>query len=465
MQKHIAIIGGGPGGYVAAIRGAQLGAKITLIEKHKMGGNCLNYGCIPTKALYQGASHFKAVTAMRDFGINAGDATVDMSVMMAKKQSVVCELVTGIEQLLKKNTVEVLEGEASLIDEKTLRIFTGETEEVILKPDYILIATGSEPIIPPIEGVTLPGVLTSQELLETRALPKSLTIVGGGIIGMEFAGIFSALGTEVTVIEAMDQILSGMDSELTKRFSAGIKKQGITVHKATKASEIKALDGQYELICHNSKGVFSVTSEKILMAVGRKPVIRGLNLDEADIKYSLKGIEVNEHFVTNSECVYAIGDVIGGKMLAHVASHQAVEAIEHMILGKVSAKASAVPACVFVFPEIATVGVTEDQLKAEKIAYKKSKFMMGANGKALTLGKPEGFIKVLANTEDQVIGVHIMGAHASDLIHEATLAVNEAMSVDMIKEMIHAHPTLSEAFHEAVLGIKGEAIHMAPSKK
>jgi dihydrolipoamide dehydrogenase len=465
MQKHIAIIGGGPGGYVAAIRGAQLGAKITLIEKHKMGGNCLNYGCIPTKALYQSASYFKSVTEMRDFGIHLGDAILDMAGMMNKKQSVVKELVTGVEQLLKRNGVEVLEGEASFLDGKTLRVMGKDKVEQFLTPDYIVIATGSETIIPNIKGVTSAHILTSQELLDIKALPKSVTIVGGGVIGMEFAGIFSALGTEVTVIEALDQILTGVDSELVKRFSAGLKKQGIKVHKATKALEIKRLEKEFEVVCQDKKGLFSVNTDQILMAVGRKPKIGGLNLDQADIEYTLKGIEVNEHFVTNSDHIYAIGDVIGGKMLAHVASHQAITAIEHMLLGEKSTKASVVPACIFVFPEIATVGVTEDDLIAEQRVYKKSKFMMGANGKALTLGKPEGLVKVLTNMEDEIVGVHIMGAHASDLIHEATLAVNEAMSVDTIKEMIHAHPTLSEAFHEAVLGIKGEAIHMAPYKK
>jgi len=239
MQKHIAIIGGGPGGYVAAIRGAQLGAKITLIEKHKMGGNCLNYGCIPTKALYQSASYFKSVTEMRDFGIHLGDAILDMAGMMNKKQSVVKELVTGVEQLLKRNGVEVLEGEASFLDGKTLRVMGKDKVEQFLTPDYIVIATGSETIIPNIKGVTSAHILTSQELLDIKALPKSLTIVGGGVIGMEFAGIFSALGTEVTVIEALDQILTGVDSELVKRFSAGLKKQGIKVHKATKALELK----------------------------------------------------------------------------------------------------------------------------------------------------------------------------------------------------------------------------------
>lgn len=464
--KKMIVIGGGPGGYVAAIRGAQLGASVTVIESNKIGGTCLNDGCIPTKALYKSASLYHAMTETAQFGIHVDGFRLDMAGVQGHKQQVVGTLVDGVAALLKANRIDVISGKAHLMSNRQIAVITPEGETTVLSADGIVIATGSEPMMPPIEGIDLEGVVTSEQILKFDFVPKKLTIIGGGVIGMEFAGIFNAFGSEVTVVEFADQILGQLDAEIVKRYAVQAKKQGIAIHKQTKAKQIRKLENQALVCtCEGKKGDFDIESDQILVSVGRIPRIRALNLDEAEIKYSLKGIEVTEHFETNQAGIYAIGDCNGKTMLAHAASHQAIEAVDHFMGISHEHSATPIPSCVFVNPEIASVGLTEEVLKDRGIDYLKSKFMFGANGKALTMGEGEGILKVLSDKDGVLLGVHIMGPHASDLIHEATLALHQALDVNAIKGMIHAHPTLSEAFHEAVLGLKGEAIHLAPLKK
>lgn len=330
--------------------------------------------------------------------------------------------------------------------------------------DKIIIATGSKPVIPPIPGADDTGIYTSEGILNFDSIPKTLAVIGGGVIGMELACIFNALGTKITVIEFLPSILAQIDSDITKRLVVSLKKKGIQINTSTKVTGIENNNGLYKVLCEGKKGSIEFEAERVLISTGRMPVFEGLNLDSIGIEHDRKGIKVDDYFQTNIKGIYAIGDVNGINMLAHAASHQGICAAEH-IMGKPSHMPSVVPGCVFIFPEVATTGITEDAAKAQGITYKTSKFMFGANGKALALGEGEGFVKVLASEDDTIIGVHIMGPHASDLIHEATLAVNSAMKVDDIKNTIHAHPTLSEAFAEAVLGLKGEAIHMVPPKK
>jgi dihydrolipoamide dehydrogenase len=466
MTKKIIVIGGGPGGYVAAIRGAQLGASVTVIETNRIGGTCLNDGCIPTKALYKSASLYHDMAHMAQFGIEIDGCHLDMAGVQRHKQQVVDTLVDGVAALLKANRVEVIQGIAHLLPGRQVAVESLEGETTVLAADGIIIATGSEPMLPKIEGMNLEGVVTSEQILKFDHVPKRLAIIGGGVIGMEFAGIFNAFGSEVTVVEFADQILGQLDAEIVKRYGVLAKKQGITVHKQTKAKCItKVADQGLVCTCEGKKGDFDIESDQILVSVGRIPRIGALNLDQADIKYTLKGIEVTEHFETNQAGIYAIGDCNGKTMLAHAASHQAIEAVDHFMGVLQPHSASHIPSCVFVNPEIASVGLTEEAIKERGITYLKSKFMFGANGKALTMGEGEGLIKVLSDENGVLLGVHIMGPHASDLIHEAALALHQSLDVNAIKGMIHAHPTLSEAFHEAVLGLKGEAIHLAPLKK
>ena len=465
MQKRIVVIGGGPGGYVAAIRGAQLGAKVTLIERHKIGGTCLNYGCIPTKTLYKNAELLHTLKHIEDFGIKVDHYSIDVDKIQSRKDEVVHTLVSGIEQVVKANGVEIIDGSASFIDAKTLKVVKADGETIEVSGDDIIIATGSTSAVPPFEGVNLPGVVTSKELLEFKSIPEKLVIIGGGVISMEFAGIFAALGSEVSVVIRSDKFLREVDSEITKRFGAMLKKKGIELNKSVENMKIVQTESGLKVTGDNKKGPVEFPADTVLLSTGRVPVYKDLNLDAAGVEVTKKGIAVDHHtFKTNVDNVYAIGDVNGIIMLAHAASHQGIAAVESIMGIEHKGNHDAIPNCIFVFPEIAGVGITEDEANEKGIEIKKSKFMFGANGKALSIGEPDGFIKVISDMNDVVLGVHIMGPHASDLIAEGTLAVANRMTVDQIANTVHAHPTLAESFAEATLGLRGEAIHMAPPK-
>jgi len=352
-------------------------------------------------------------------------------------------LVSGIEKLLSSAGVEVIFGEARISGRNSVAV-NGET----LHFDRLIIATGSSSFIPPIKGVEHEGVVTSTELLDFREIPEELVIVGGGVIGMEFAGIFASFGTKVTVLEALPGILPGIDGEIVKRLKPLLKKKNIEVMTSVMVKEIVKDGGKL----------------KVIISTGRRANVKNLGLEEVGIETGRTGITVNEHFMTNIEGIYAIGDVNGKWLLAHAASAQGEYVAEH-IAGEHPVIGKFVPGCVFVFPEIASVGYTEEQLKAENLEYHTSKFLLGANGKALSMGEGEGLVKVISDMDYKIIGVHIMGAHASDLIHEGLLACEKGMTVDDLKSVIHAHPTLAEAFLESVMGLKGEAVHMVQARR
>lgn len=465
MEHSIIIIGGGPAGYVAAIEAARNGATVTLIEEDKLGGTCLNRGCIPTKALIRTAEVINTVKNSKEFGVNTSGFNVDIDAIQKRKNDVVSKLVSGVETLLQGNNVRVIKGFASFMDYYTLMVKKDDGDTEIISADNIIIATGSSPLIPPIEGADLSSICTSEELLSFKEVPKSITIIGGGVIGMEMATILNALGSKVNVIEFLPRILSNQDSDITKRYTVIAKKSGITINVKTRVTKIEKVEDGYSIIAKGPKGDVSFESEKVMIAVGRKPNIDGLNIDEIGIKHNGKGIIVDYNYQTNIRGIYAIGDVNGLCMLAHAASHQG-ECVANYIMGIRENMSSMVPACVFVFPEIASVGITEDEAKGQEIPYITSKFMFGANGKALAMGEEQGFIKLIATRHDGVdredeiiIGAHIMGPHASDLIHECNIFISKRMKIREIKNIIHAHPTLSEVVIEAVNGLIGEAIH------
>ncbi|WP_029451114.1 dihydrolipoyl dehydrogenase [Clostridium algidicarnis] len=465
MDKDIIIIGGGPGGYVAAIRAAQLGLNVTVIEKDKLGGTCLNRGCIPTKALYRNAEILNILENIDEFGISVSDYSINVAKVQDRKNKVVHTLVLGVEQLLKANKVEVISGEATLKDKNTVTVKTADGVQD-MRTKNIIIATGSVPYMPNIKGIEEKGVVTSDELLEFEEIPEELVILGGGVIGLEFAGIFNAMKTKVKVIKASTTIFPSVDSDITKRYSAYLKKQGIEVQSSVDVKSIERQGEKLVVKAEGKKGEMSITADTILISKGRRANVKGLDIESLGIDMDKKGIRVDENLKTNIEGIYAIGDVNGISLLAHAASSQGVYAVEH-IAGLTNKKYEAIiPDCIFVFPEIASVGVTEDEAKKRELEYNASKFMFGANGKALSLGEGDGFIKILSLKEDDtIIGVHIMGPHASDLIHEGALAINNKLGVEDIKKTVHAHPTLSEAFYEAALGLKKEAIHIAPPRK
>lgn len=465
MEMDVVVIGGGPGGYVAAIKAAQLGAKTCVIEMDRVGGTCLNRGCIPTKALYRNAEILNIIHEIDEFGISIPSYEVDINKVHDRKEKVVESLVTGVQQLLKANGVELIEGRAVLKDKNTVvaTLHDGTTRKITTK--NIILATGSKPSMPPIEGADLPGVLDSDDILNMREIPKRLLVVGGGVIGMEFAGIFNSLGTEVTVLQSGDRILKFADADLTKRLVASVKKKGVNMQLNTRIQKVEQGENCLKITAEGKKGEVTFEAEKVLMAIGRVPLVDGIGLEDVGVDFDKRGIKINSNFETNVEGIYAIGDVNAKCMLAHAASHQGITVAERIMGHSSDANHDLVPNCVFVFPELSTVGATEDELKEAGKEYKVSKFMFAANGKAMSLGETEGFVKVIADMDNTIIGVHILGPHASDLIHEGVLAVNKKLNVKDIADTIHAHPTLSESFIEAVLGIKNEAIHMVPSKK
>jgi len=458
--KDLLIIGGGPGGYVAAIRARQLGMEVSLFEHDKLGGTCLNRGCIPTKAYYKNAEVLRTMQHLSEYSIRCMDVQFNLALAKERKDGIVNKLVTGVEGLLQANGVEVITGHAEIIAPSAVRAngkeYTGQR---------ILIASGSEAARPPIPGIDLPGVVTSTELLEREEMPAQMVIIGAGVVGLELACIFNSFGSRVTVLEAADHILGTLDSELVKRMNVFLKRQGIDLHTSCRIEEIQSGQDQLMVLAQGKRDRVRVEADLVLVAAGRKAATQGLYLDELGIVNERGFIRVDENFESSVKGIYAIGDVIGGQMLAHVASEEAVVAVERMSGIDSQVAYHAVPACIFTFPEIAAVGMSEEQAKQAEIAYKVGKFQFAANGKAMTMSETDGLVKVIADQEERIIGVHILGPHASDLILEATLMVKNHMQWEEIRGTIHPHPTLGESLAEAILDLKGEAIHLLPRRK
>lgn len=477
----IVIIGGGPGGYVAAIRAAQLGAKVALVEKERVGGTCLNRGCIPTKALVRSVEVLQVVEEAPAFGVIVEEPAFDFARLMARKDEVVARLVGGVEGLLKSYKVEVVSGTATIpkpglvlvkpsssdpSPTSNLQPFDGVYPERSrraqgrpLTSKNIIIATGSVPARPPIAGLDAPGVLTSDDILELEEVPDSLAVIGGGVIGLEFASIFHALGTKVTVLEMLPTLLPTVDGELARRYQSHLQRSGVEVHLRARVEEIRPQgDGLAVRVANSEK---EAEAEKVLVATGRVPYTEGLGLDELGVKRERGAIVVDEYMATNVPGVYAIGDVTGGVMLAHVASRQGEVAVENILGHPVAMDYRAVPNCVFTLPEIAGVGLTEEEVKGEGLDYTVARFPLSASGRALIVGETTGLVKLICEREShRVLGMHIMGPQASDLIAEGTLAVQMGATARDIAQTIHAHPTLPEAIMEAAKAAAfGQAIH------
>jgi len=458
----IIIIGGGPAGYIAAIRAAQLGAEVDLIEKNHLGGTCLNYGCIPTKSLFYDSSEYINTKKQINQNIFSGNISLNFNEVIKRKDNVVNSLVTGTEKLINSNKINLIYGNATFIDNNTVNINSKDGTTLSLTGDAFIIASGSKVFMPPIDGIDSEGLLTSKEILSLSDLPKSLTVIGGGVIGLEFASIFCSFGVDVKLVE-LNKCLSNTDSETTKRLTSMLKKQGLKIYQKYKTNKIEKNTQTYSISIENKKESIVLESEKVLIAAGRIPDFNDLHLENTSIEYDKK-ILTNSNYQTNISNIYAVGDVNGECLLAHAASHQAISAVEHLLLNKKVSK-TYVPSCIFTNPEYCSVGQTEDYLKENKISYIKSKFPFTANGKALTMNSTDGYIKILSSEKVELLGVHILGPHASDLIHEATLAISNNLSIESIISTIHAHPTLSEAFHEAALDSIGTSLHLVPQKK
>lgn len=468
MTKKIAIIGAGPGGYVAAIRAAQLGANVFLIENREVGGTCLNRGCIPTKTYFRNAEIMSSLKRASEFGIEVEGYKLDGKALQDRKKNVVNTLVSGIEKLISSyKNIEFIPGTATIKDKNTVSVelLAGGNREV--EVDNIIIATGSFPQMTETKGVELEGVITSDDLLDLDHIPETLIVVGGGVIGLEFASIYQELGSHVILLAS--RILKDADKEISRRLTPMLKKQGIETYVDIRAKEITKEGDKLKVVAKYKEKdeEIEVVGDYVLIASGRGPLVNGLNLEGVGVEVGRKGIVVNDDFETTVEGIYAIGDVNSkGIQLAHVASAQGEYVVEKIMGHDPDIVLEHWPACVFTMNEVAQVGFTEEQLKEKGIEYKSSKFMFSANGKALSLGEAEGIIKILAGKDDnKILGVHILGPHANDLIHEGTLAIANKLDAAAITRTIHAHPTLSEAVHEAALGLDDLAIHIAPKRR
>jgi len=460
----VTVIGAGPGGYVAAIRAAQLGFKTAIIEKTSLGGTCLNVGCIPSKALLDSSEHYH--NALHNFsahGIDIEAPKVNFTQMIQRKREVVDANVKGIEYLMGKNKIEVFNGLGSFKDATHVVVTKedGSTEEIESK--YIIIATGSYSTELPFAKTDKERIITSTEALELKEVPKHLVVIGGGVIGLELGSVYLRLGSEVTIVEFMDRIIPGMDGALSKELTKVLKKQGMKFHTSTKVTEVTNNGNGVTVKAEDKKGEqLTFDGDYVLVSVGRSPYTEGLGLENAGIETDERGrIKTNAHLQTNVANVYAIGDVVAGAMLAHKAEEEGVLVAEQLAGQKPHINYDLIPGVVYTWPEVAGVGKTEEQLKEAGTKYKVGSFPFRALGRARASMDLDGFAKILADENtDEILGIHIIGARAADLIAEAVVAMEYRASAEDIARMSHAHPTFAEAMKEAALDATGKrAIH------
>ncbi len=461
----VAIIGSGPGGYVAAIRCAQLGMKTAIIEKYTtLGGTCLNVGCIPSKALLDSSHHYEdAIKHFEEHGIEIpGEVKVNLKQMITRKQAVVDQTTGGIDFLMKKNNIDVYQGLGSFKDATHISINGNETIEIEAK--NTIIATGSKPSSLPFIKLDKERVITSTEALKLPEIPKHLIVIGGGVIGLELGQVYKRLGAEVTVIEFMDRIIPTMDAGLSKELNKVLKKQKFNINTSHKVKSVERKGNEVIVKADNKKGEeITFTGDYCLVSVGRRPYTDGLNAETAGVKISDRGqIEVNDHLQTSAKNIYAIGDVVKGAMLAHKAEEEGVFVAETIAGQKPHIDYNLIPGVVYTWPEVASVGKTEEQLQEAKIEYKVGSFPMRALGRSRASMDLDGFVKILADKKtDEILGVHMIGARAADMIAEAVVAMEFRASAEDVSRMSHAHPTFTEAIKEAALAAtENRALHI-----
>ena len=463
-KKSVIVIGGGPGGYVAAIRAAQLGAEVTVVEKQYLGGTCLNVGCIPTKCLLHSAELVEQIkTQGKDIGVEVEGVKVNFPQVIAHKNAISKQLTSGVAGLLKMNKVKKVDGTAKFTGEKQLEVTKADGSKETMTADAIIVATGSVNAQPPIPGLKEnPNCIDSTGALSLEKLPQTMVVIGGGVIGLELACAYAAFGTKITVVEAMDHMLPMLDGDLTKIGVAHMKKMGMDFHLECPVQSVESSPVGAKVVCKDKSGkTVSFEAEKVLVAIGRKANTVGLDLAAGKIDNDKGRILVNDKMETNVPGVYAIGDcVFGHAQLAHTASAMGEVASENICGLEAHYCEKTNPTCVYMEPEAASVGLTEEQCKAQGIAYKVGKFPMSANGKALILNGGEGLVKIIAGAEyGEILGMHIIGPRATDLIAEGALAIEGEMTLDEIVDTIHSHPTVTETMREAALNAEKRAIH------
>lgn len=465
MERYdLVVIGSGPGGYVSAIRGAQLGLKACLIEKDaKLGGTCLNVGCIPSKALLESSELFTATKhQLAEHGISVGEVQLDLKTMMERKQRIVGELTDGVAQLMKKNKVTVLQGRGSLLAADRVRI-DGPEGALEVSAGAVVLATGSAPIELPFLPFDNERIVDSTGALSFGAVPEHLVVIGAGAVGLELGSVWCRLGARVTVVEMMPQIVPAADRQMAKTLQRSLKQQGLQVKLKTKVIAADLSEGgAVSLSLQDDKEkTEELTCDRVLVAVGRRPYSEGLGLEAAGVEQDGQGcVAVDQHLRTSVKGVYAIGDLVTGPMLAHKAEEEGV-AVAETVAGRAGhVNYEAIPGVVYTYPELAWVGLTEEQAKEREIGYRVGRFLFRANGRAKSLGAEEGMVKILAHAEtDRVLGMHIVGPRASDLIPEGVLAMEFSASAEDLARTVHAHPTLAEVVKEAALAVDGRAIH------
>ena len=465
-QFDVTVIGSGPGGYVAAIRCAQLGFKTALIEKYStLGGTCLNVGCIPSKALLDSSEHFhNAAHNFENHGIIIDAPKADLGRMIARKNEVVDQTTKGINFLMDKNKVTVFEGLGSFESATKIKISKKDGSSESIESKYTIIATGSKPSNLPFITLDKERIITSTEALNLKEIPKHLVVIGGGVIGLELGSVYLRLGSQVTVVEFMDKIIPTMDGALSKELTKVLKKQGMKFMLSTGVQSVERNGDSVKVTAKDKKGEeVSVEGDYVLVSVGRKPYTEGLGLEKAGVELDERGrVKVNDHLQTNVANIYAIGDVVKGAMLAHKAEEEGVFVAETLAGQKPHINYNLIPGVVYTWPEVAGVGKTEEQLKEEGAAYKVGSFPMRALGRSRASGDIDGLIKVLADEKtDEILGVHMIGARAADMIAEAVIAMEFRASAEDIARSSHAHPTFTEAIKEACLDATGKrSIHM-----
>ncbi|MGA8941768.1 MAG: dihydrolipoyl dehydrogenase [Thermoactinomyces sp.] len=467
----LVVLGAGPGGYVAAARAAQLGMKVAVVEKEKVGGVCLHKGCIPTKTLLRSAEMYQGIKESRDYGIKVGEVELDFGLVQKRKQKVVDQLHKGVQGLLKKNRVDVYYGTGRILGTSIFSPLPGTisvekndgSEPVILVPKHVLIATGSRPKTLP--GLEIDGefVMNSDHALNMDKLPESIVIIGGGVIGVEWASLLSDFGVEVTIVEYLDRILPLEDEEVSKEITRIFKKRKIKIMTSTRVlpETVSIEDGKVTLQAEKGGKTVTLTADRALVSVGREANIDDIGLNNTAIKIEKGVIQVNRFMQTEESHIYAIGDVTGGYQLAHVASHEGILAVEHMAGRKTDPiDPLTIPRCTYSRPEVGSIGLTETQAKEQGYEVKVGKFPFRAIGKSLVMGELDGFVKIISDRKtDDLLGVHIIGPHATELISEAGLAKILDATAWEIAHTIHPHPTLSEVYMEAALSVDSKPIH------
>ncbi|MDG1529385.1 MAG: dihydrolipoyl dehydrogenase [Polaribacter sp.] len=454
MKYDIIVIGSGPGGYIAAIRASQLGKKVAIIEKYStLGGTCTNVGCIPSKALLDSSHHFyDAVHHFDTHGISVETPKVDFSKMIARKANIVETTTGGIKYLMDKNNIDVFEGLGSFVDATHVKITKKDGTDETIEGVNIIIATGSKPATLPFISLDKERIITSTEALKLKEIPKHLIVIGGGVIGLELGSVYKRLGADVTVVEYAPKITPTMDTDVSKELQKVLKKQGMKFAVSHGVSSVERNGDEVLVKATDKKGrEIEFTGDYCLVAVGRKPYTEGLGLENAGVKLNERNqVEINAHLQTNISNIYAIGDVVEGAMLAHKAEEEGVVVAEYLAGQKPHIDYNLIPGVVYTWPEVAAIGKTEDELKNANVAYKSGKFSMRALGRSRASGDIDGFVKVLADkTTDEILGVHIVGARAADLIMEAAVAMEYRASAEDLARICHGHPTYSEAIKEA----------------